>query len=118
MNVVERRRSVRIPLSHGEAAIVHDGGRDILARVVDFSATGALLGLLDIPGLTESESDCSERVQVSMKHDQSVFQVPARVVRATPGFLAVEFFDIGEASGKINEKIRSITSGGAFSAAN
>ena len=112
---VERRRSLRVPLWQEEAAVVQAGGREILVRVVDFSPIGALLSLLEIPGLSESSADFGERVNLSMHLDESVFQVAARVVRRTPGFVAVEFVDTGETSDKIEAKVRSIAMSGTFS---
>ena len=102
---VERRRSARVSLSQEEAAVVHAGDHEILGRVVDFSATGALLSLLDSPSQSESGAECGERVALSMHLHQSVFQVAARVVRRTPGFVAVEFADTPEALDKIGEKV-------------
>jgi hypothetical protein len=90
---VDRRRSERVSFSQEEAAIVHAGGRDILVRVIDFSATGALLSLLDSTASSESSANCGESVSLAVHLNQSVFHVGARVVRRTPGFLAVEFFE-------------------------
>jgi hypothetical protein len=86
---VERRRSARVYFSKEQAAVVHAGGREILVRVVDFSPTGALLSVLDLPA--ESSSNYGERVTLSMHVNESVVQVAARVVRSTPGYVAVEF---------------------------
>ena len=112
MNLVERRRSARVSASLEEAAVVYAGDQELLVRVIDFSETGALLSVVDLPGGSESSVVCGQRVIVSMNVNQSVFQVPGRVVRSSPGFVAVEFM---EGSEKVGEKIRSTEVSGTFS---
>jgi hypothetical protein len=90
---VERRRSARVPFSKAEAAVLQVGDREIFVQIVNISANGALLAMLELPSVSTFSQDCDGSVVLSMNLDQSVVHTKARVIRRTPGFLAVEFGD-------------------------
>jgi hypothetical protein len=87
----ERRRSHRYALQREEIAVVHDLHRDRPATLVDFSATGALLFLVELAGFPSCNSKIDDRLELSLQCDATSFYVRARVVRWGPRFLAVEF---------------------------
>jgi hypothetical protein len=89
----ERRRAQRYALLREEVAIVHDLQQDRPATLVDFSATGALLTLVELAGFPSCNSAIDDRVELSLQCDGSSFYVRARVVRRGPRFLAVEFVE-------------------------
>jgi c-di-GMP-binding flagellar brake protein YcgR len=89
----ERRRSHRYALLREEIAVVHDLRQDRPATLVDFSATGALLSLVDVAGFPECNSKIDDRLELSLPGDGSSFYIRARVVRRGPRFLAVEFVE-------------------------
>jgi len=90
---VERRRSVRVPFSKPEAAVLQVGNREILVRIVNISANGALLVMLELPSVSTFSQDCAGSVVLSMNVNHSVVDTKARVVRTAPGFVVVEFGD-------------------------
>ena len=89
----ERRRAQRYALLREEVAVVHDLQQDRPATVVDFSATGALLSLVELAGFPPCNSDIDDRVELSLQCDGSSFYVRAKVVRRGPRLLAVEFVE-------------------------
>jgi c-di-GMP-binding flagellar brake protein YcgR len=89
----ERRRSHRYALLREEIAVVHDLRQDRPATLVDFSATGALLSLVDVAGFPECNSKIEDRLELSLQGDASSFYVRARIVRRGPRLLAVEFVE-------------------------
>ena len=62
-------------------------------RIVDLSKTGALVNFLYMPALGNAAFMAGESLQLSVLHSHSVFQIMARVIRATHEFIAVEFLD-------------------------
>jgi len=123
MNTFERRRSARLVVSREDIALVHDQEREIPARLVDMSQTGALMTLFLPPAV---DRGFSKFIELSMHDGPLVLHVKARVVRHSPEFLAVEFADeragvherinaklerLAQAEGK-NQKTKAATSGG------
>jgi c-di-GMP-binding flagellar brake protein YcgR len=92
MNTLERRRSPRV-LAFLEEAVLHSRGRDIPVTLIDISSSGALVGLVDSLALDTRKVSDDEQLQLSMHYDRSIFQIDARVIRAMPQFVAVEFSD-------------------------
>jgi hypothetical protein len=88
---VERRRSVRVPFSKADAAVLQVGDREIFVQIVNISANGALLAMLELPSVSTFSHDCDGSVVLSLNLDHSVVHTKARVIRSMPGFLAVEF---------------------------
>jgi len=87
----ERRRSQRYFLVREEIAVVHDLYHDHPAILIDFSATGALVSLIDLAGIPDYRSNVGDRLELSLPGDHSSFYVRGRIVRRGPQFLAVEF---------------------------
>ena len=111
MTNVERRRSARVPAFLEEAAVIHAGGRELPVKIVDLSTFGALVSVLDMPALGSCDFDTDQRLELSMQHKNSVFHIRARVTRAGPLFVAVEFVDDKEdVRIKIGEKLSVIQS--------
>ena len=107
MDVIERRRSKRVTVSREQVAVIHDKAGDIPAKLIDLSATGALIRFVTLSLMgEESLSDC---IELSMHDESCVLQVRARIIRRGPQFIAVEFMD--ERPGfaeRIAEKIRKL----------
>jgi hypothetical protein len=89
----ERRRSQGYSLLREEIAVVHDLQHDRPATLIDFSATGALVNLVDLAGLPDYHSNVDDRLELSVQGDTNPFYVRARIVRRGPRFLAVEFVE-------------------------
>ena len=87
----ERRRSQRYALLREEVAVVHDLQHDRPATLIDLSATGALLSLVELAGFPACNSNIDDRLELSLQCDATSFYVRAKVVRRGPRFLAVEF---------------------------
>jgi hypothetical protein len=105
----ERRRSQRFALLREEIAVVHDLRQDRPATLVDFSANGALLSLVELAGFPECSSKIDDRLELSVQCNASSFYVRARVVRRGPRFLAVEFVETRpESLAAIEEKIHRL----------
>jgi len=105
----ERRRSHRYALQREEIAVVHDLQHDRPATLVDFSATGALLSLVELAGFPSCNSKIDDRLELSVQCDASSFYVRARVVRRGPRFLAVEFVETrAESLGAIEAKVQRL----------
>jgi hypothetical protein len=103
---VERRRSARIPVFQEEAAVIHAEGRELPVKIVDLSAFGALVSVLDMPALGSYDFDTDQRLELSMQHGNSAFHIMARVIRTGPLFIAVEFIDDKEdVRMKLGEKL-------------
>ena len=112
MSQEERRRAARFPVSGEEAAVIYAASQDIPVRLVDLSATGALVSLC---GLIMDESRTvriGDEVELSMKSERSILRVSARVVRTTPQFIAMEFLDRRDGI-VIDEKVRALAAKGS-----
>lgn len=107
MDALERRRSKRVVVPREQAAVIHDQHREIPAKLVDLSRTGALVRLFTLSLMVEdSLSDC---IELSMHDDRSVLYVKARIVRRGPQFIAVEFIDERtDVHKRIDEKLRNM----------
>ena len=88
--------------------MIHAANRDIPVKILDLSSTGALFSL-DMLAPDAGVIDNNERLQLSLQSQQSVFQVAARVVRTTQGFVAVEFVADSEASRNIDDKLKCLS---------
>src|SRR5947209_6446453 len=93
MTNIERRRSIRVPAFREEAAVVVAEGREQPVTIVDLSKLGALVNVVDRPALGGCNFDIDQRLELSMQHKNSVFHVTARVTRAGPLFIALEFIE-------------------------
>lgn len=89
----ERRRAHRYALLREEVAVVHDLQHDRPATLLDFSATGALLTLVELAGFPSCNSAIGDRLELSLQCDGTSFYVRAKVVRRGPRLLAVEFVE-------------------------
>jgi hypothetical protein len=107
MSDVERRRSLRVPFFQEEAAVIHAVNRDIPVKIIDLSSSGALF-CFDMLAPDARSVAMNQRLELSIQAERSVFQVAARVVRTSQGFVAVEFLADPDAAEKIEEKLRSI----------
>jgi hypothetical protein len=105
----ERRRSERYALMREEVAVVHDLQHDRPATLVDFSATGCLLALVELAGFPSCNSTIDDRLELSLQCDASSFYVRAKVVRRGPRFLALEFNETRpESLGAIDAKVQRL----------
>jgi hypothetical protein len=59
----------------------------------------------------------NQRLELSIQAERSVFQIAARVVRTTQGFVAVEFLADSDAAEKIEDKLWSTGMSGKSKAA-
>jgi PilZ domain len=87
MSDQDKRRSERVVpfVSDEEVIVIHrDGGKNVMAKMMDLSESGTLTYLLE-------EADLSGSANLSVYHQGKVFQVPATVVRRTGRLIAFEF---------------------------
>ena len=104
MDALERRQSGRVVAACEDVAVIHDKGREVLARLVDLSQTGALISLF---GLVVEEH-LSDSLELLMHDQSSILQIKVRVVRRSPQLIAVEFTDQRpDVQERIGEKVRT-----------
>ena len=87
MSNQDKRRSERvIPfVSDEEVIVVHqEGGKNLLAKMMDLSEVGTLAYLLE-------ETDVSGSIELSVYHQGKVFRVPAALIRKNGRLVAFEF---------------------------
>ena len=87
MSNQDKRRSERvIPfVSDEEVIVVHqEGGKNLLAKMMDLSEVGTLAYLLE-------ETDVSGSIELSVYHQGKVFRVPAALIRKNGRLVAFDF---------------------------
>jgi hypothetical protein len=106
MDAIERRQTSRVVAACEEVAVIHDKGRELPARLVDISQTGALISLFG----PLAEEHLSDSFELSIQDHQSTLQVKARIVRRSPQYIAVQFTDQrADVQERLGEKVLHLT---------
>ncbi len=107
MNVVERRRSARIPVFNEQAGVIHAQGRDVPVKIRDLSRSGLLFSFLETSSCSDCNCEPGALLELSIDHDRSVLHLSARVVRCNLESVAVEFEMTEQVGKKLDDKLRA-----------